>query len=61
MRAAGTGCPKVAAPTLLARALSFARTGPNIATIAETILRSLGRAKLVASMAGQVRTLRQNA
>ena len=61
IRAAGGGCAKSEAPMLLARALGFARTGPTIMAMVETILRSLVRAKLVESKAGQVRVLRQKA
>jgi hypothetical protein len=60
MRAAGGSCAKADAPTLLARALGFARTGPTITAIVETILRSLVRAKLVEAKAGHMRVLRRS-
>ncbi|MFO1262700.1 MAG: type ISP restriction/modification enzyme [Rhodoferax sp.] len=58
IRAVGGTCSKADAPMLLARALGFARTGPTITAMVESILRSLARAKLVASRAGQVSVLR---
>jgi hypothetical protein len=61
MRSAGGSCAKADAPTLLARSLGFARTWPTITAMVETILRSLVRAKLVESKAGQIRTLRLSA
>lgn len=58
MRAAGGSCAKADAPTLLARALGFARTGPGISSMFEVILRSLIRVKLVESKSGQIRAIR---
>lgn len=60
IRAAGGTCPKADAPMLLARAVGFARTGPSITAIVETILRSLVRSKQVESKAGLIRVLRRN-
>jgi hypothetical protein len=60
MRAAGGSCAKADAPKLLARALGFARTGPIITAMVETILRSLVRAKLVEAKAGHMRVLRRS-
>ena len=61
IRAAGGSCAKADAPTLLARALGFARTGAGIAAVVESLLRSLVRTKQVESRAGQIRVLRQKA
>ena len=61
MRAAGGSCAKADAPTLLARALGFARTGAGIAAVVDSLLRSLVRTKQVESRAGQIRVLRQKA
>jgi hypothetical protein len=58
IRAVGGTCLKADAPMLLARALGFARTGPNITAMVETILRSLVRAKQVESRGGQILVLR---
>ncbi|TSA06667.1 MAG: hypothetical protein D4R79_18945 [Comamonadaceae bacterium] len=58
MRAAGGSCAKADAPTLLARALGFARTGAGIAAVVESLLRSLVRTKQVESRAGQIRVVR---
>jgi hypothetical protein len=60
MRAAGGSCAKADAPTLLARALGFARTGAGIAAVVESLLRSLVRAKQVEKKAGQMRVLRRS-
>lgn len=60
IRAVGGTCPKIDAPMLLARALGFARTGAGITVVVESVLRSLVRAKLVESKAGQVRVLRRS-
>jgi hypothetical protein len=43
---------------LLARFMGFARTGASITAMAESILRSLVRTKLVESVAGQVHLVR---
>jgi hypothetical protein len=59
IRATGGTCAKSEAPMLLARALGFARTGPNITAIVEAILRGLVRAGHVDSRSGQVRIVRQ--
>lgn len=61
MRAAGGSCAKADAPTLLARALGFARTGSGIAAVVESLLRGLVRTKQVESKAGQIRVLRAGA
>ena len=61
IRAAGGSCAKADAPTLLARALGFARTGAGIAAVVDSLLRSLVRTKQVESRAGQIRVLRQKA
>jgi len=61
IRAAGGACSKADAPMLLARALGFSRTGPAIAALVETTVRSLARAKQVESKAGQIRVLRAGA
>jgi hypothetical protein len=58
MRAAGGSCAKEDAPTLLARALGFARTGAGIAEAVESLLRSLVRAKQIESRSGQLRIVR---
>ena len=58
IRAVGGTCSKTDAPMLLARALGFARTGPNITAMVETILRSLVRAKQIESRGGQIFVLR---
>ena len=61
IRATGGACAKSEAPTLLARALGFARTGLAIAAVVESLLRGLVRTKQVESRAGQIRVLRQKA
>ena len=61
IRATGGACAKSEVPTLLARALGFARTGVAIAAVVESLLRALVRAKQVESRAGQIRVLRQKA
>lgn len=61
MRAAGGSCAKADAPTLLARALGFSRTGAGITAIVESLLRSLVRAKQVESRARQLRVVRAGA
>lgn len=61
MRAAGGSCAKAEAPTLLARALGFARTGSGIAAVVESLLRGLVKTKQVESKAGQIRVLRAGA
>lgn len=58
IRAAGGTCLKADAPMLLARTLGFARTGPNITAMVETILRSLVGARQVESRGGQIFVLR---
>ena len=61
IRAEGGTCAKADAPMLLARVLGFARTGASITATVDSILRSLVRAGLVESRAGEVRVLRQKA
>ena len=61
MRAAGGSCAKADAPTLLARALGFARTGSGIAAVVESLLRGLVKTKQMESKAGQIRVLRAGA
>lgn len=51
---------KADAPTLLARALGFARTGAGIAAVVESVLRSLVRTKQVESRARQIHVLRRS-
>jgi hypothetical protein len=58
IRAVGGTCLKAEAPILLARALGFARTGPNITAMVEAIVRSLVRAKQIESRGGQILVLR---
>ena len=61
LETAGGTCLKAQAPMLLARALVFARTGAGIAAVAESVLRSLVRAKQVESSAGQIRVVQPGA
>lgn len=58
IRVAGGTCAKSVAPILLARALGFARTGSAITVVVESLVRSLGRAKLMEVRAGQLRVVR---
>jgi hypothetical protein len=60
IRAAGGTCQKADAPLLLARFLGFARTGSNIATAVDSLVRSLVREKQLESMAGQIHVLRRS-
>ena len=57
MRAAGGSCAKADAPTLLARALGFARTGAGIAAVVESLLRSLVRAEKLQTKSGLIQVL----
>jgi hypothetical protein len=61
MRAAGGSCAKADAPSLLARALGYARTGSGIAAVVESLLRGLVKTKQVESKEGQIRVLRAGA
>jgi hypothetical protein len=61
IRATGGACAKSEVPTLLARALGFARTGVGIAAVVESLLSGLVRTKQLESRAGQIRVLRQKA
>ena len=61
IREMGGACAKSEAPTLLARALGFTRTGAAIAAVVESLLRGLVRTKQLESREGQIRVLRQKA
>ncbi len=58
LRAAGGTGTKADATLLLARFMGFARTGSSIATVVESLVRNLLRAKVVVSESGQFRAVR---